>query len=149
MHAQMTEPDLASIVDGAVSMMLGLDLGELVESSTLTSSIGAAVQFTGDWEGAVVFACDDAFGCEAAAAMFGSGADTVTSEEIADALGELANMIAGNVKPLLPAPATLSLPTVVQGAEVQVGIPGAREWVGVTYRKGSSVLSVRIYERQP
>jgi len=39
-------------------------------------------------------------------------AEEVTSDEIGDALGELANVLGGNVKAMLPAPSTMSLPTV-------------------------------------
>ena len=44
--------------------------------------------------------------------MFGSAPDVVTDAEVVDALGELTNMIGGNVKSLLPAPSQLSLPMV-------------------------------------
>src|SRR6476469_9111942 len=120
----MTEPDLANIVENAVTMMLGVSLGDVIDGDpTSTYSLGASVQFTGEWEGAVVVGCSESFGREAAAALFASTADRVEPDEVADALGELANIIGGNVKPLLPGAANLSLPTVVRGAEVQLGIP--------------------------
>ena len=148
MQVQMTQPDLAEIVEGTVAVMLGLDPGDLVpDAEPTTCEIGAAVQFAGEWAGAIVVGCDAEFGREAAAAMFGSERDEVQPDEVADALGELANMIGGNVKPLLPGAATISLPTVVQGADVRLGVPGARVWVGIVYRRGDSELSVRIFER--
>jgi len=146
-QAQMTQPDLAAIVENAVTMMLGVDLGSAAgDEGASTYSLGASVQFTGEWEGAVVVGCNESFGREAAAALFASSADSVDPAEIADALGELANIIGGNVKPLLPGTASLSLPTVVRGADVQMGIPGAELWVGVSYG-GDAEVSVRIYER--
>jgi chemotaxis protein CheX len=147
-QAQMTEPDLAEIVQGTVEVMLGLDPGDLLPGPEASiCELGASVQFTGDWEGAVLVSCDSAWARDAAAAMFASHPDELSTNDIADALGELANMIGGNVKPLLPASASLSLPTVVQGADMRLGIPGARQWLGVTYRRGPSELSVRIFER--
>jgi chemotaxis protein CheX len=143
----MTQPDLANIVENAVTMMLGVSLGDVTDGDvTSTYSLGASVQFTGEWEGAVVVGCSESFGREAAAALFASAADAVEPDEVADALGELANIIGGNVKPLLPRTASLSLPTVVRGAEVHLGIPGAALWVGISYG-GDSAVSVRIYER--
>src|SRR3954447_12129582 len=110
----MTAPDLATIVEDSVVTMLGLTLGELVDGDQTADAceLGASVQFTGDWQGAIAVGCDAAFGNEIAAAMFAMEPGEVTEDEISDALGELANMIAGNVKPLLPAAAGLSLPTV-------------------------------------
>jgi chemotaxis protein CheX len=46
--------------------------------------------------------------------------------EIEDAWGELANMVAGNVKALLPRPCQLSLPAVVQGLDYHLVVPGTR-----------------------
>jgi len=153
MHVHVTEPDLADIVEGATSTMLGTVLGALAPSGEAPSeasaacAVGASVQFTGEWSGALVIGCDEMIGNEAAAAMFGCDTNNVAADDLSDALGELANMIAGNVKPLLPGAITLSLPTVVQGSELRLGIPGAAPTVGVTYRRGSCVFSVEIYER--
>ncbi len=144
----MSDEDLASVVEGAISVLLGFDPGHLMPGADPTMcTIGAAVHFTGDWQGAVVVACDSAYGRDAAAAMFGSEPESVDDDEFGDALGELANVIAGNVKPLLPAAANLSLPTVIQGADVHVGILGAQQCHGIVYRRGSSELSVRVFER--
>jgi chemotaxis protein CheX len=149
LQAQIDTPDLAAIVEGAVTAMLGIDLGEPVEHDTAAAgcSLCASVQFAGGWEGAVVVGSDIAFGRETAAAMFDIEADDVTDDEIADALGELANMIGGNVRPLLPGAETLSLPTVVRGDDIKLGIPGARVWVAIVYRRDGSEVSVQIYER--
>jgi chemotaxis protein CheX len=148
-QAQLAAPDLAAVVEGAITMMLGIELGEPVEHDEAARgcNLGASVQLTGAWQGAVVVGCDLDFGREAARSMFDSDPADVTHDEIADALGEVANMIAGNVKPLLPGAETLSLPTVVRGTHLELGIPGARVWVGIVYRIGSSELSVQIYER--
>src|SRR6185312_11233649 len=84
----MTEPDLANIVENAVTMMLGVSLGDVIDGDpTSTYSLGASVQFTGEWEGAVVVGCSESFGREAAAALFASTADRVEPDEVADALG--------------------------------------------------------------
>ena len=148
MQAQMTAPDLATIVESSATMMLGLDIGVLVDGDAPASNFafGASVGFTGDWNGAVVVTCDDRLGREAAAAMFGNEPADVSGDEIADAVGELANMIGGNVKPLLPGAATLSLPTVIQGSDLHLGIAGASVWVGIAYRRGDASLDVHIYE---
>lgn len=148
MTVQMTQPDLAEIVGTAISLMLGIDLGEPVDGELgATYEIGASVQLLGDWEGAVVVACSNDFGRQAAAEMFGTPADAITGEEITDALGELANMIGGNVKPLLPGAEHLSLPTVIQGRELHLNVPGTAPRVEVGYRQGDAEIAVRILQR--
>jgi chemotaxis protein CheX len=144
----MTAPDLAEIVEGTITLMLGLDPGEPASGEQpARCEIGASVQLAGEWHGAVVVSCDLPFGRRAAAAMFASEPDALSESDVTDALGELANMIAGNVKPLLPGAATISLPTVVRGADVQLGVVGARAIVGIVYRGTDSELAVRIFER--
>jgi chemotaxis protein CheX len=60
-----------------------------------------------------------------AAAMFGMPEDEVSEEEVSDAVGELTNMVGGNIKGLLPQPSQLSLPVVASGHVQALRVPGA------------------------
>jgi chemotaxis protein CheX len=82
------------------------------------------VTVTGGWRGCVLLACPTRLARTAAAAMFDRPAGTLTDGEVADALGELTNMIGGNVKSLLPGPTRLSLPAVTLGAPATAPPPG-------------------------
>jgi chemotaxis protein CheX len=42
-----------------------------------------------------------------------------------DAITELSNMVGGNIKALLPQPSRLSLPTVFEGQDYKLRVPGA------------------------
>lgn len=81
-----------------------------------TIDVAAAVSVTGAWRGHVVVECSSAASRHAAAALLGVPDGEVTEDDVADALGELANIIGGNVKALLPEPSALSLPYVVNAA---------------------------------
>src|SRR5689334_6055216 len=70
------------------------------------------VQITGAWEGAVTVHCSEHLAKLLTAAMFMVDPGDTSAEEVADALGELANMVGGNVKALLPEPCRISLPAV-------------------------------------
>jgi chemotaxis protein CheX len=83
------------------------------------------VAVTGGWRGWVLLACPTRLARTAAAAMFDRPAETLTDDEVADALGELTNMIGGNVKSLLPGPSRLSMPAVTVGASATGPPPGA------------------------
>src|SRR4051812_15681518 len=64
--------------------------------------MSACVQIIGTWQGAVSLTCTEDFASRAAGIMFGlDGVDT-RKADMQDALGELANMIGGNIKALLP-----------------------------------------------
>jgi CheY-specific phosphatase CheX len=74
------------------------------------------VQITGSWSGAVLISCEPDFAVFVAKRLFGTTGETSPEEE-RDALGEISNMIAGNLKALLPAPSFLALPTVSDGTD--------------------------------
>ena len=83
------------------------------------------VHVSGEWTGSVFLSCDTAVAAAAAEAMFAADPGSLSSDEISDALGELTNMVGGNVKSLLPAPSRLSVPTIAVGEPGSVRIPGA------------------------
>ena len=83
----------------------------------LSKDVVAGVAVSGAWHGLVLVACSSVASKEAAAALLGMGADEVTDGDVDDALGELANVIGGNVKSLLPEPCSLGLPEVHNDAD--------------------------------
>ncbi|HVQ95331.1 MAG TPA: chemotaxis protein CheX [Mycobacteriales bacterium] len=83
------------------------------------SDVAAAVSVTGAWRGHVVIGCSTGASKHAASALLGVSSEEVTEDDVSDALGELANIIGGNVKALLPEPCALSLPYVVASAGVR------------------------------
>ncbi|MBK6697852.1 MAG: chemotaxis protein CheX [Myxococcales bacterium] len=71
------------------------------------------VRISGSWEGEIAIECSPAFARWAAATMF--DASDTSQDDVRDALGELANMVGGNIKALLPGPSHLSPPRVQAG----------------------------------
>ncbi|HXG22593.1 MAG TPA: chemotaxis protein CheX [Methylomirabilota bacterium] len=115
---EVTQSDLFQIVEGIWSFMLAMEIHPLPETSAESpapSLLAACVQITGAWNGSVTLHCSPRLAHRIAAAMFTIDAESVTSEEMRDSLGELINMIGGGVKSLLPENSMLSLPTVVEG----------------------------------
>jgi chemotaxis protein CheX len=103
--------DIWLTVLGLGLLATGPSQGEPLPDDVLTSS----VTIDGSWRGAVLLQCSKHFAKRAACLMFGLDATDVGNSEVNDALGELANMISGNVKALLPGPCRLSLPLVAEG----------------------------------
>ena len=74
----------------------------------------ALVHISGDWSGAITLEMSVATAEVAARVLL--EVDDVEPWEVADAVGELVNIIGGNLKSLLPTPSKLSLPRVSQVA---------------------------------
>lgn len=111
--------DLITITQDVWSSFLDLELTAVPPDSAALSGdvLTATVRISGAWVGSVRLECMPDHAAAAAAAMFaragaGAGAGAGIGEEALDAFGELANVVSGNVKSLLPAPSVLSTPTV-------------------------------------
>jgi chemotaxis protein CheX len=118
-HAAPTDDDLRVITEQLWSSYLDIDGGRPLKPDTGGDSMmemSAAVSVTGVWNGHVVIECSMPVAREATASMLGIEAPEVSEADIADALGEMANVVGGGVKSLLPGDCALSLPHVVASA---------------------------------
>ncbi|MGN6605563.1 MAG: chemotaxis protein CheX [Jatrophihabitans sp.] len=118
----MTSTDV--VIDGVVvdAMLSDIFLALLGEADVYANpvsdadlSLSASVSMTGEWPGHVVVGCSDGFARRFASRLFLT--DIVSDSDIVDAIGELANVVGGNVKSVVPGPNVLSLPHVVRGSE--------------------------------
>jgi chemotaxis protein CheX len=102
----------ASYLDPAGERPLVVD-GE-PEPGAGTADVVATVAISGAWDGRVLLSFSPFAAKYAAAALLGIDAATeeVGDDEVVDAVGELANIIGGSVKALMPQPTALSLPAV-------------------------------------
>jgi chemotaxis protein CheX len=85
--------------------------------------ITGCVHLSGAYTGSIMLQCSPPAARDAADALFSIAPSDVTQTEVVDAIGEIANMVGGNVKSMLPGPSLLSLPLVVQGV---LSVPGAQ-----------------------
>lgn len=87
--------------------------------------ITAFIQIAGAWEGAVVCISSLELVRKSAAVMFAMKPEELSTELLYDALGELTNMVGGNLKALMPGPSFLCLPAVIEGSDYSVCVPSA------------------------
>ena len=80
--------------------------------------------------------------------MFDLPAAQLDDEQVADALGELTNMIGGNIKSLIPGPGRLSMPTVTVGASSTVPMPRAALLSTVSLACEGLPLTVSVWRMQ-
>lgn len=84
-----------------------------------------SVYFAGAWNGAVLIECPPAMAYEFTARLMNISKPGCFDQDVSDALGELANMVGGNLKSVLPRGVNLSMPSVVEGSKYSVRICGA------------------------
>jgi chemotaxis protein CheX len=108
--------------------------------------VAGCVHVSGEWEGSIFVECTRTHADTAAAAMFQAAPGELSEDEVADALGELTNMVGGNVKGLLPAPSKLSIPSVALGDSCHVRVPGARLVEGVLLVGESGPVRITVWE---
>jgi len=107
------------------------------------------VTVTGAWQGSVRLACPAQLARMAAAAMFDLPAEQLDDREVADALGELTNMVGGNIKSLIPGPSRLSMPAVTVGAAPTVKPPRAALVARVSLACEGLPLTVSVWREGP
>jgi chemotaxis protein CheX len=148
--AVLAVDDVAGIAEAVWASFLGdIEVGILdSEPPRITGEdiISAYVLVGGAWQGGVVLACGQHTAQRLASVMFAIPGP-VGEEDMGDAVGELANVLGGNVKSLLPQPSAISLPVVTSGADYAHEPPEAREVCHLDLNWSGDVLSLRVWTR--
>jgi chemotaxis protein CheX len=85
----------------------------------------SAVHLSGVWNGALLFECDRRQACRFAGRFLSMDAPGAVTDDVRDVLGELANMIGGNMKSALAAGLSLSMPSVTDGSDYGLLVRGS------------------------
>src|ERR1035438_4870811 len=110
--------ELAQVVEAVFGTMLKLQVGEsgkpwFAGEDRLTGT----VHLTGDWSGAVLLECNQRQACGFAGHFLSMDPPEAVDDVVRDVLGELVNMIGGNLKCVLTRGIRLSMPSVVDGSD--------------------------------
>ena len=113
--------DISEIVTDIWTAMLGFPVQLRTEPAAGGSDlISARVTITGEWDGSLVVNCPERLSREVATAMLQLEDDQLTLGTVFDAVGEVANMTAGNVKNLIEGLCRLTTPTVTDETDLSV-----------------------------
>lgn len=125
--ARLKGLDLLELVGQMTASMLGIGVEGADAADDDGPRVVGCVHLTSEqWSGSILVAMGREVAVGATAAMFMLGAEDVDDELIADAVGELANVLAGQVKTEIGGGCQLSLPTVTSGAGLRMAVPGAQ-----------------------
>jgi len=123
----------SSIVQNVFMTMLGAAVEPVPETElAVESPLTAAIHYVGAWKGALILECSAAQATRWAAQLMPI-TPPISLEDARDGLGELTNMISGNLKPLLPPGVGLSIPSVIDGAGHKLHLPGAEPRGSLTF----------------
>jgi chemotaxis protein CheX len=108
------EPTVQAIAEDAWIALVGEDEILVPLPGELPADpVSSWVDVVGPWTGSVVLSTGAQTAAELTRALLGETApELLDHEDVADAFGEIANVIGGNVKAALPGPSALSLPEV-------------------------------------
>lgn len=111
-----------------------------------TDGVVGIIGIAGSWVGTGIIICCPELACRASSAMLMSEYTTVV-DDVLDAMGEITNMIIGNIKTALEdryGQMGISVPTVVYGRNFATRTVSRGEWVIVNFSVGGQVLQVHI-----
>lgn len=142
------ESDIQQLTGEIWGGMLQIELLPATNREKIGAGIGACVQITGAWEGTVRVDCSLALARLATARFLATEPEQVDIAQIRDAIGELANMSAGSVKPLLPKPCQLSLPSVADGGDYTLTVPHGEVILNTAFDFNGEPLRVSVLQRK-
>ena len=145
----VSDADLAEMVEQVwVSYLDPEGVNPLIRTGdeNQASEVHSSVSISGSWTGHVVYASSTQAARQAAAAFLAVAADEVGPEDLSDVLGELANIVGGNVKAMLPPGCFLSLPQVVMAPDSATKYPNAERITGLYGTWAGEPISISMWQ---
>ncbi len=115
---QFLEEEILEITEETWNSLLGLEIKVSPSNNFQTDGseiVSGHVEISGSWEGTVMLHGTTHLTRLAASQIFSVPLEEVREQDRLDSIYELSNIIAGNIKSLLPEPCQLSVPKVVKG----------------------------------
>lgn len=109
------EAEISQFVTDTWSSLLGMEASPTnkpFQSNGEENTLAGSVKFEGEWQGTITFYAPSELGKKVASTIYGLDQAEVNDQQTQDVIGEITNILAGNIKSILPAPCSISLPTV-------------------------------------
>jgi len=136
--------DLTRVANDVFQAMMDLPI-ELREAwSAPAEVVTASVYLAGEWRGAVLVEC-----ARPQAYAFTSrfmGVEAPALDDMRDTMGEIANMLAGNLKSVLPRGVGLSMPSVVEGTDYSLRVCGGNSVERIAFSSPIGEFCVTLIE---
>ena len=137
---------IVQITRSVFETMLGLPVEPLEPGGAEPAgALTAAVYYAGEWRGALLVECSEEQAAEWSLHLMRL-TPPLAPADVRDGLGELANVVAGNLKALLPRGVGLSIPSIVQGSDYSVSICGGNRFERVSFTTSSGPFRITLVE---
>jgi CheY-specific phosphatase CheX len=151
MLTEVTVATLEQIVESVFATMMDLDVS--VNDTPWSPDLHRLTSFvlmTGAWTGAVLIECSRWQACQFAGRILAMDPPDTVDDDVLDVLGELANMIGGNLKSVMRTGVHLSMPSVMDGSDHGLRICGLKvqERLALECADGPFWVSVLSKERK-
>lgn len=135
------------VVSYVFSTMLEMDASaESPQTEEPHYPIVGTIYFAGGWKGAILMEFEEPLAFDITAHLLKIDRPCQIDGDVRDAVGEVVNMIAGNLKPIMPADTHMSMPSVVQGGDFKVSVVGSNQHDRITFRCGDSAFSLTLVQ---
>jgi chemotaxis protein CheX len=140
-------PEETQIISDVFRTMLRLSVEPVaVNVHSETPQVTGAVYFAGAWNGALLVECSHEQSFQFTHRLMSIEPPSSLNDDVRDALGELANMIAGNLKALLPSGSAISMPSVVEGSDYSLRVCGGNDVSRMTFSSDLGNFTVTLVE---
>jgi chemotaxis protein CheX len=127
MQTEVSVDMLGQIVSSVFITMMSLEVSSCDSPwNPAGDRLTAFVHLTGDWNGAVLLECNRRQACIFAGRILSMDPPDAVDDDVRDVLGELSNMIGGNMKSGMATGVRLSMPTVMEGNDYELHICGSQ-----------------------
>ena len=131
------------------STLLGLEIEPEAGPFNLSSEemVTGSVQVTGKWNGVISLYLPSPLVARVTETMFSLNSGQATPETKKDAIGEIINMIGGNIKALLPQPSSLSTPVFSMEGQSQQ-FPFTKKVTQCKFVCNGNPFALSLYEQE-
>lgn len=142
------EDQIRALVRGVWMTQLGLDIQDVDGSAPPSGkpTMTAAIHISGDFRGGIRLDCSRAMIRRAAAIMFNLPEGQLNEDDERDVVGELTNVVAGNIKALIPGSNSISLPTIIDGSDYKVSTLDVRSSEDFRFMLDGETMTVTLLE---
>jgi chemotaxis protein CheX len=149
MRVLLDEQCVINAIESFWLQMLAMTLDPIQSPAETLLAAGhfhAGVELSGAWLGRIEVRIAEGIAYETTASMMMQALETVKLEDALDAAREIANMIAGVIKPVLPQPCTMTIRQSSIAGEKFGGGMGDGRSLSVAFRHLSGALLVQVWE---
>ncbi len=129
-----------------VMMEVEVEESSQLEGNILKDSITGLIGLAGNYKGVVAIHLPQAIACEITSQFLGVEVDGI-NDDVEDAVGEIANMLGGNIKSFLSESGKdidLSLPSTISGSEYEFQVNNDVEKIVTPFSTSNGIFFVEL-----